>query len=357
MDAPFWKGRKVFLTGHTGFKGGWLALWLASLGAEVWGYALPPPTVPSLFLAVGVARGMRSILGDVADRVALARAIQEQGAEIIIHMAAQSLVRRSYREPVETFATNVQGTVHLLDAALQADTVRAVVVVTSDKCYENQEWSRGYRENDPMGGRDPYSASKGCAELVVSAYRDAFFGSSRAAVASARAGNVIGGGDWAEDRLIADIVRAFQRGEAVTIRSPQAVRPWQHVLEPLHGYLLLAERLVGAGEPFARGWNFGPNADNTRTVAEVTERVATLWGDGARWVVAEDLSGHEAHRLRLDSHLAQSRLGWRPVLSLDQTLAWTVAWYRAFQAGTTDMRTLTLEQIRRFSEASLGHDG
>ncbi|MBT8421129.1 MAG: CDP-glucose 4,6-dehydratase [Gammaproteobacteria bacterium] len=352
MDISFWKGRKVFLTGHTGFKGSWLSLWLESLGAQVWGYALSPPTEPNLYQVARVEDGIQHvIMDDLTNREALAQAIREQGSEIIIHMAAQALVRRSYHEPVETFATNVQGTVHLLDAARRANTVKAVVVVTSDKCYENREWPWGYRENDPMGGHDPYSASKGCAELVVSAYRGAFLSESGVRVASARAGNVIGGGDWAEDRLIPDIIRAFQSGKTVSLRSPNAIRPWQHVLEPLHGYLLLAERLVKEGAAYAQGWNFGPNAQDTRTVAEVTEKIAALWGDNARWSVAGGASEHEAHQLRLYSGLAQSRLGWRHALSLDQALAWTVQWYRAYQSGTGDMRALTLEQIKRFARS------
>nr|VFJ49765.1 MAG: CDP-glucose 4,6-dehydratase [Candidatus Kentron sp. FM]VFJ50375.1 MAG: CDP-glucose 4,6-dehydratase [Candidatus Kentron sp. FM]VFK08596.1 MAG: CDP-glucose 4,6-dehydratase [Candidatus Kentron sp. FM] len=350
MDAAFWKGRKVFLTGHTGFKGSWLSLWLESLGAEVWGYALAPATRPNLYRVARVEEGIVSILGDLADGDAVTEAIRRQGAEIIIHMGAQSLVRRSYREPVETFATNVQGTVHVLEAARRVETVRAVVVVTSDKCYENREWPWSYRENDPMGGHDPYSASKGCAELVVSAYRNAFLDASGVMVASARAGNVIGGGDWSEDRLVPDIIRAFGKGETVSLRSPGAIRPWQHVLDPLHGYLLLAERLVREGRDYARGWNFGPDARDTRTVAEVTESMAALWGDDARWHAAGKASEHEAHLLRLDSGLAQSRLGWRPALSLEQALAWTVQWYLSHRTGTVDMRALTLEQIRQFDD-------
>lgn len=351
IDVDFWKNRQVFITGHTGFKGSWLALWLEALGAQVVGYALAPPTNPNLFQIAQVEKGMYSVTGDLADRENLTHALQQQEPEIVIHMAAQSLVRRAYRDPVQTFATNVQGTVHLLEAVRQLQSVRAVVVVTSDKCYQNQEWSWGYRENDPMGGDDPYSASKGCAELVVSAYRNSFFTGSAVMLASARAGNVIGGGDWSEDRLIPDIVRAFQAEQHVVIRNPEATRPWQHVLESLHGYLLLAQKLVECGASYAQGWNFGPMPKDCCTVSEVVNITATLWGNKAEWTTtAKPALEHEAHMLRLDSSLAQIQLDWHPVLSLNEALAWTVEWYQAYQAGVVDMRNLTLEQIQRFLE-------
>ena len=276
IDADFWRGRRVFLTGHTGFKGGWLALWLQRLGADVTGYALDPPTTPSLFAVARVGAGMRSIINDIRDAETLAQAMREAQPEIVIHMAAQPLVRYSYQAPVETYATNVMGTVHLLEAVRQTDSVRAVVNVTSDKCYENREWVWGYRENEPMGGYDPYSNSKGCAELVTAAYRNSYFNPAQysqhgVALASARAGNVIGGGDWAEDRLIPDILRAIAAGEAVNIRSPHAIRPWQHVLEPLSGYLLLAQRLIEDGPAHAEGWNFGPSEEDARPVQWIVE--------------------------------------------------------------------------------------
>lgn len=348
----FWQGRRVLLTGHTGFKGAWLGLWLESLGAEVIGYALAPETTPSLFDVAQVGRGITSIEGDLLDAKALAAAVTEHRPEIVFHLAAQSLVRRSYGEPALTFATNVQGTVNLLEAVRRSSSVRAVVVVTSDKCYENHEWPWGYRENDPMGGHDPYSASKGCAELVASAYRRSFFAAQGIALASGRAGNVIGGGDWAEDRLVPDAMRAFGGGDTLVVRNPAARRPWQHVLEPLHGYLLLAHRLIEDGEPFARGWNFGPDAGDTCRVGEVVERIAALWGAReARWRIDGEAAGaHEATMLRLDSGLAQAQLGWRPVLGLDDALDWTLAWYRAHQTGEADMRDVTLEQITKFQQ-------
>jgi len=348
----FWQGRRVLLTGHTGFKGAWLGLWLESLGAEVVGYALAPEIAPSLFAVARVERGVTSIEGDLLDAETLAAVVNEYRPEIVFHLAAQSLVRRSYREPAATFAANVQGTVHLLEAVRRSDSIRAVVVVTSDKCYENREWPWGYRENDPMGGHDPYSASKGCAELVVGAYRRSFFTEQGIPLASARAGNVIGGGDWAEDRLVPDAMRAFEAGATLVVRNPDARRPWQHVLEPLHGYLLLARRLIEDRDSCARAWNFGPDAGDTRSVGEVVARIAALWGPRqAHWTVdAPAAGGHEAMVLRLDSGLAQARLGWRPILGLDEALEWTLTWYRAHQAGHTDMRNMTLEQILRFQE-------
>jgi len=348
--STFWLGRRVLITGQTGFKGAWLSLWLQSLGARVVGYALPPETTPSLFEVADVGCGTTSIHGDLLDADALSAAVAEHRPEIVFHMAAQARVRRSYRDPVNTFATNVQGTVHLLEAARRCGSVRAVVVITSDKCYANREWPWGYRENDPMGGHDPYSASKGCAELVVSAYRQSYFADAGIGLASARAGNVIGGGDWAEDRLIPDAMRAFAAGETLVLRNPAAHRPWQHVLEPLHGYLLLARRLIDGGETYAQGWNFGPQAIDARTVGEVVERIATRWGREAKWRMAADAGAHEALMLRLDASLAQVELGWRPVLALNEALDWTLDWYRAHRDRSVDMRRFTLQQIGWFAE-------
>lgn len=348
VNSAFWRGKKIFLTGHTGFKGSWLSLWLQHLGAQVTGYSLAPPGEPNLFNAASVARGMDSVHGDVRDPSGLAAVVNKCRPQIVIHMAAQSLVRKSYAEPVETYATNVMGTVNVLEAARHAGGVRAVLVITSDKCYENRERDHSYTEEDPMGGRDPYSSSKGCAELVTAAYRRSFF-QDGAHVASARAGNVIGGGDWAADRLVPDVMRAFLRKEPVLIRHPQAVRPWQHVLDPLHGYLLLIEHLWERGGEFAQGWNFGPAADDAWPVAKLATWLADKWGDSARWMPDSKDHPHEAHLLRLDCRQAQRRLGWRPALDLPLALDWTVEWYRA-DAGEADMRRLTLDQIERFQK-------
>ena len=290
VDKSFWVGKVVLLTGHTGFKGSWLSLWLQSMGANVIGYALPPPTNPSLFISANVANDMTSIAGDMRDFPALLSVVEKYQPEIIIHMAAQSLVRHSYANPVETYSTNVMGTVHLLEAARQADSVRAIINVTSDKCYENREWIWGYRENEAMGGYDPYSNSKGCAELVAAAYRNSYFNPASFAdhgvgLASARAGNVIGGGDWAEDRLIPDIMRAITQNKPASIRNPHAIRPWQHVLEPLSGYLMLAEKLWKNGAAFGEAWNFGPNDEDAKPVQWIVEQLTKSWGEGASWVL------------------------------------------------------------------------
>jgi CDP-glucose 4,6-dehydratase len=353
VTPDFWRGKRVFLTGHTGFKGSWLSLWLQSLGAELTGYALNPPTDPSLFEVARVGAGMRSIIADIRDADALARAMREARPEIVIHMAAQSLVRYSYQAPVETYATNVMGTVHLLEAVRQAGTVRTVVNVTSDKCYENREWHWGYRENEPMGGFDPYSNSKGCAELVTSAYRNSFFNPTRhgehgVAIASARAGNVIGGGDWAADRLIPDMLRAIEAGQSVNIRSPHAIRPWQHVLEPLSGYLALAERLYVEGPSYGEGWNFGPADEDAKPVQWIVERLAKDWGPGANWQLDQKPQPHEAHYLKLDCSKAKARLGWHPRWTLADALASIVAWHRAY-LDKTDMQAVSLEQISKYA--------
>lgn len=359
MNVAFWRGRRVFLTGHTGFKGSWLSLWLQQLGASVTGYALPAPTRPSLFDVAGVGASMHSEHGDIRDLPALMRAMQAAQPEIVIHMAAQSLVRLSYDMPVETYATNVMGTVHLLEAVRQTPGVRAVVNVTTDKCYENKEWVWGYRENEPMGGFDPYSNSKGCSELVSAAYRASFFNPARyaehgVAVATARAGNVIGGGDWAKNRLIPDILAAFEAGEPVAIRSPHAIRPWQHVLEPLRGYLTLAERLSIDGAAFAEGWNFGPHGDDAKPVEWIVKQLAQRWGQGANWHVDTAEHPHEANYLRLDVSKAGQRLNWQPALRLNDALGLIVDWTRARQSST-DMHAFTLAQIAAYQTLALAH--
>ena len=349
MVTDFWKDRKVLVTGHTGFKGSWLCLWMQSLGAEVTGYALAPPTNPSLFNAAKVAEGMTSIIGDVRDMDKMNKVFAEHKPEIVIHMAAQSLVRHSYLNPVETYATNVMGTVNVLEAIRQTASTRSAVVVTSDKCYENREWVWGYRENEAMGGYDPYSNSKGCAELVTSAYRQSFFRDGSVAVASARAGNVIGGGDWAADRLVPDIVRAVADRNPVLIRNPHAVRPWQHVMEPLLGYLLLARKLYEDGTAYAEGWNFGPSEEDARPVQWIAEQFTGLWGEGASWALDGGEHPHEAHYLKLDCSKARMRLDWQPKWSLETSLRKIIAWEKAYLRNQ-DMRTFTLEQILEFQE-------
>ncbi|MGR9577010.1 CDP-glucose 4,6-dehydratase [Pandoraea sputorum] len=358
MSPAFWKGKRVLLTGHTGFKGAWLSLWLRELGADVVGFALAPSTTPSLFEIANVAQDIRSIEGDVRDAALVSRVVSECAPEIVIHMAAQALVRHSYVDPVQTYSTNVMGTVHLLEAIRHTPSVRAVVNVTSDKCYENREWVWGYREQDPMGGHDPYSNSKGCAELVTGAFRDSFFPPQTydkhgVALASARAGNVIGGGDWAQDRLIPDILRAIEQGQPVRIRSPHAIRPWQHVLEPLSGYLRLAERLWESGPEYVGGWNFGPAADDARQVDHIVGRLTELWGAGAQWVLDDAPVLHEAHYLKLDCSKAHQLLQWRARWRLETALQRIVAWHRAYVDGQ-DMREHTLSDIRAYAQSPEG---
>ncbi len=353
VKAAFWKGKRVLLIGHTGFKGSWLSLWLQSMGAQVVGYALAPPTNPSLFEVANIGKGMTSIIGDIRDLERLRAVFAEHQPEIVIHMAAQSLVRYSYANPVETYSTNVMGTVNLLDAVRGTDRVKVVVNVTSDKCYENREWAWGYRENEAMGGYDPYSNSKGCAELVTAAYRNSYFHPEKyqqhgVALASARAGNVIGGGDWADDRLIPDIVRAIVQGKPVNIRNPHAIRPWQHVLEPLSGYLVLAQKLYEEGATCAEGWNFGPNDEDAKPVQWIVENLTQAWGNGASWVLDGGNHPHEAHYLKLDCSKAKARLDWHPRWHLQDALNAIIEWHRAHQDGK-DMRELTLRQINAYN--------
>lgn len=354
MNPQFWRGKKVLVTGHTGFKGSWLSLWLQDLGASVCGYSLPPPTTPSLFELACVADGMSTVYGDVRDFEKLRACVAKFQPDIIFHLAAQSLVRYSYANPIETYTTNVIGTVNLLEAVRQSPSARAVVNVTSDKCYENRELERGYHEQDPMGGHDPYSSSKGCAELVTAAYRNSYFGadadkSHGVALASARAGNVIGGGDWATDRLVPDVMMAFMANRPVTLRNPESIRPWQHVLEPLNGYLTLAERLWESGPAYAEPWNFGPDTKDIRPVSWVVQRLAERWGDSARWGLDGEQHPHETRCLKLDCAKVASKLNCPPKLGLETALEWVVEWYRAYQ-DKADMRHTTQSQIIRYQE-------
>lgn len=353
MNQAFWCGKRVFLTGHTGFKGSWLSLWLQSMGAEVTGYALSPPTNPSLYELANVGAGMYSVIGDVRDLNSLKREIQKASPEIVIHMAAQSLVRYSYDNPVETYSTNVMGSVHLLEAVRNTRGVKAVVNVTSDKCYENREWLWGYRENEAIGGYDPYSNSKGCAELVTAAYRSSFFNSEQynqhgVAVASARAGNVIGGGDWSGDRLIPDFIRAIVAGETVVIRSPKAIRPWQHVLEPLSGYLLLAEKLYTQGNRYSEAWNFGPSDNDAKSVEWIINQLVTHWGNGASFKVDSSAANlHEANFLKLDCNKARMSLGWQPQWNATETIERICAWHKA-HLNAEDINLYTLNEIKQY---------
>jgi CDP-glucose 4,6-dehydratase len=348
VDPAFWAGKRVFLTGHTGFKGSWMALWLQKMGAQVTGFALEPPTQPALFEVANVAAGMTSIIGDIRNLEVLEQALVAADPEVVIHMAAQPLVRASYDDPVGTYATNVMGTVHLLEAVRKAGNVRAACLVTTDKCYENREWVWGYREDEAMGGHDPYSNSKGCAELVTSAYRRSFFDEGRTAIASGRAGNVIGGGDWAVDRLIPDILRAVAHDEPVLIRNPLAIRPWQHVLEPVSGYLVLCQALWNNPASAAEAWNFGPRDEDAKPVQWIVEKMCDLWGEGAYWTRDESVQPHEARYLKLDISKARSGLHWQPRWTLPQALDNIVAWHRAWLSGA-NMHDYCLGELDRFA--------
>ena len=353
----FWSNKKVLITGHTGFKGSWLSLWLQRLGAAVIGYSLPAPTQPNLFEVADVKQGLTSMIGDIRDLAELQAVMTEHQPDIVFHMAAQPLVRYSYENPVETYATNVMGTVNLLESVRHTKSVRVVVIITTDKCYENREWVWGYRENEPMGGRDPYSSSKGCAELVTEAYRSSFFAPQQdlaqpAAISSVRAGNVIGGGDWASDRLIPDIIRAIQAQQPVPIRNPHATRPWQHVLEPLSGYMLLAERLWQDGAAYAEGWNFGPNDEDVKPVSWIVDYLTQRWGEGATWQLDAGDHPHEANYLKLDCSKAKARLGWHPRLSLETALEWIVEFYQAY-SHQQDVAKVVEAQIIRYQALQL----
>ncbi|MDX2218407.1 MAG: CDP-glucose 4,6-dehydratase [Burkholderiales bacterium] len=341
MNAAFWQGKRVLLTGHTGFKGAWLAVWLEKLGATVTGFALPPKTEPNLFVEANLAARMRSEFGNVCDFSRLDAAMRDANPEIIFHLAAQPLVRYSYADPLETFSTNIMGTANLLHSARALPDLAAVVVVTSDKCYQNNDEGRAFVESDHMGGHDPYSASKGCTELVTAAMRASFFNEGKAAIATVRAGNVIGGGDWSEDRLVPDLVRAASSGIPARIRNPSAIRPWQHVLEPLAGYLTLAERLHTEGHAFAEAWNFGPAPALDRSVEWVCAEAAQRWSGTALWVHDSSSQPREAKVLRLDSSKAIARLGWNSLLDHVETIEWTLDWYHAFHNGVPALDLVT----------------
>ena len=349
MEPSFWKGKKVFLTGHTGFKGGWLSLWLSSMGSVVKGFSLPPDTTLSLFNAAKISSLMDSEFGDIRDLQNLSKSMKAFNPDILIHMAAQPLVRLSYKEPISTYSTNVMGTVNVLESAKHCQNLKAILSVTTDKCYDNKEWEWGYRENEPMGGHDPYSSSKACAELVTAAYRNSYFnGKDKANVATARAGNVVGGGDWSEDRLIPDFIRAVSIGEKVKIRNPRAIRPWQHVLEPLSGYLMLSERLYNDGEAYAEAWNFGPDDSQTINVEAIINDICAQWGEGAVYEIEEKNDLHEAKYLKLDCSKAKTRLNWQSKMNMNTTIKLIVDWHKTFEQSPDRTREITEHQIKQF---------
>ena len=357
ISRKFWRGKKVFVTGHTGFKGAWLSALLLSMGSTVKGFALAPPTDPSLFAALDLDADMQSVSGDIRNLDLLKSHLDTFEPDIVIHMAAQAIVRESYQNPVDTFQVNAMGTAHVLEAVRYLNNAKAVICVTSDKCYENREWPWKYRENDSMGGWDPYSASKGCSELVVASYRNSFFNKERynhhgVAIASVRAGNVIGGGDWGQDRLIPDIMKAFSQNESVIIRNPFAIRPWQFVLDLLSGYLLLAQRLFEDGSNYMEAWNFGPNDSDERSVRDIVQLAVDLWGNGACWKSDANAAAnpHEAFTLKLDSGKSRSRLGWMPKLDIENSLAYVVDWYKHYYSNSTSMKHYTEQQIGCFEK-------
>ena len=357
VKSKFWQGKKVLITGHTGFKGGWLSLWLQEMGSKVIGLALDPPTNPNLFDQANVAENMLSLRADIRELDPLKKIFQDQKPEIVFHLAAQSLVRYSYLEPVETYQTNVIGSLNILEAIKYVNSVRSVVMVTTDKCYDNQEWVWGYRENEPMGGHDPYSSSKGCAELLIASFRDSFFPNHdfvkhKTGIASVRAGNVIGGGDWAEDRLIPDIFRAIKNRTTVRVRNPNAIRPWQHVLEPLSGYLMLAEKLYKNGDKYAEAWNFGPKEEDTKTVEWIINRISKQLGEETRWAYDDGDHPHEANYLKLDCSKAHNILLWKPKWSLDQALIKIIEWYRDELTGK-NVKEKTLSQINEYMKLEI----
>ena len=350
MNREFWKGKKVFITGHTGFKGSWLCLWLQDCGADITGFSLAPNSNPSLFESASVANNMSSIIGDIRDLDFLKDSVLRSSPDIIIHMAAQPLVRYSYENPHDTYSTNVMGTINIFEAARKTSSVKAILNVTTDKCYENKEWIWAYRENEPMGGHDPYSSSKACSELVTSAYRQSFFyNESSASVASARAGNVIGGGDWSKDRLIPDILNSFEKNKEVLIRNPNAIRPWQHVLEPLHGYLQLAEKLYLEGEYYSQGWNFGPEDEDVRAVRDIIDYLVDSWDGNVSWRHDVSDQPHEAQLLKLDISKAKNLLNWSPKLRIFETLDWVVEWHKNWVTGN-DSKNFTLKQIHEYEQ-------
>jgi len=353
IDLSFWKNRKVFITGHTGFKGSWLSLWLTQLGAKVTGYSLEIPTNPSIFKVAEIKeRLQQDIYGDIRDLTAFSKAVQESEPEIIIHMAAQSLVRESYVDPVGTYSTNIMGTVNMLESVRNTPSVKAVLNITTDKCYENREWVWGYRENEPMGGYDPYSSSKGCAELISSAYRSSFLQEADVALATARAGNVIGGGDWAKDRIVPDAMNAFIKKEPLQVRNPMATRPWQHVLEPLSGYIVLCQQLINNPKEYTNGWNFGPKDDDVKPVSDLADIMVRSWGEDAQWKLDDKSQPHEAHSLRLDCSKANTLLKWKPIWNLERALDETVQWYKSWHQQN-NMYDFTLNQISIYQQEHL----
>ncbi len=357
IDKEFWRGKKVFITGHTGFKGSWLCLWLHSLGADVTGFSLDPPTEPSLFKLCNIKELTTTIIGDIRNSEALSSALIAADPEIVFHMAAQPIVRASYQNPIETYETNVMGTIHLFEAVRKAvdrkKTIKAVVNITSDKCYENKEWDWGYREIDPLGGYDPYSNSKACSELVTSSFRSSFFNPKSyhlhgVALASARAGNVIGGGDWAADRLVPDCIRALLKGQEIDVRNPNAIRPWQHVLDPLSGYLLLAQKLCLEGVVYAEGWNFGPRDDDTKSVEWIVKKICNKWEPVAPYQIKKGHYEHEAHFLKLDCSKSKQKLEWSPRWNLDHAIEKVLEWTRAYM-NQQSLRDICLKQIKEYN--------